>query len=204
MMEDVSQFQLQRDKLIEAVIYLSERSADDPNFGIIKLVNLLYYADCAAYLKYGAPITGVTYLHFPHGPYPEHWYQVRRMMQKAGDVEVVYEDSYDGHHRYRLLPNRTVKPEVLTDEDRAILDEQRERFGHFNTAGFSEHSHHQFSWLATEDGEPIPYVTAGVTDPPFSANEIRKLRQEMEEERRTVNDNAQQTASVPRSGDGAV
>ena len=74
-------FQLRRDKLIEAIIYLSERSADDPNFGVIKLAKLLYYADCAAYLKHGAPITGVTYLHFPHGPYPEHWYKVRREMQ---------------------------------------------------------------------------------------------------------------------------
>ncbi len=203
-MEGETQFQLRPDKLIEAVIYLSERSADDPNFSVIKLVNLLYYADCAAYLKHGAPITGATYLHFPHGPYPEHWYKVRRQMQAAGDVEVLYEDSYDGHHRYRLLPNRAVKPEVLTDEDCAILDEQRERFAPFNTAGLSEHSHYQFSWLATEDGEPIPYVTAGVTDPPFSANEIKKLRQEMQEERRAVNDNAQQTASVPRSGDGAV
>ena len=108
-MEAETQFRLRQDKLIEAVIYLSEGSADDPNFSVIKLVHLLYYADCAAYLKHGAPITGATYLHFPHGPYPEHWYKVRRQMQAAGDVEVLYEDSYDGHHRYRLLPNRAVE-----------------------------------------------------------------------------------------------
>ena len=143
-METENQFKLHKDKLIEAVIYLSERSADDPNFGVIKLVNLLYYADCAAYLKHGAPITGATYLHFPHGPYPEHWYKVRREMQAAGDVEVVYEDNDDGHHRYRLLPKRTVKPAALTDAECAILDEQREKFALFNTAGISEHSHYQF------------------------------------------------------------
>lgn len=169
-------FQLRKDKLIEAVIYLSERSADDPNFGVIKLVHLLYYADCAAYLKHGAPITGVTYLHFPHGPYPEHWYKIRREMQAAGDVEVVYEDCDDGHRRYRMLPKRTVKPEVLTAEECSILDEQRERFTLFNTAGISEHSHQQVSWRGTEDGEPIPFVTAQATAPPMSANEIRRAQ----------------------------
>lgn len=176
-METEREFELHREKLIEAVIYLSERSADDPNFGVIKLVHLLYYADCAAYLQHGAPITGVTYLHFPHGPYPEHWYKVRREMQAAGDVEVVYEDCDDGFHRYRMLPNRTVKPETLTAEECAILDEQRKRFALFNTAGISEYSHYQLSWRGTEDGEPIPLVTAQATTMPMSANEIREARQ---------------------------
>lgn len=188
-METEREFELHREKLIEAVIYLSERSADDPNLGVIKLVHLLYYADCAAYLQHGAPITGVTYLHFPHGPYPEHWYKVRREMQAAGDVEVAYEDNDDGHRRYRLLPKRTVKPEVLTETDCSILDEQRERFAPFNTAGLTEHSHHQFNWRATEDGEPLSYVTSGVTDPPLSANELKQAQ-------RIANDIAKRRKSV--------
>lgn len=189
-METENRFRLQRDKLIAAVIYLSERSADDPNFGVIKLVQLLYYADCAAYLKYGAPITGLTYLHFPHGPYPEHWHKLRREMQAAGDVEVLYEDGADGHRRYRLLPNRAMQPEALTGNECAILDEQRERFAPFNSAGISERSRLEIGWRATEDGEPISLVTAGMTDPPLSANEIRQLRRETQKERRTANDNA--------------
>ena len=188
-METENQFPLRKDKLIEAVLYLCERSADDPNFGVIKLVNLLYYADCAAYLKHGAPITGATYLHFPHGPYPAHWYKVRQEMQATGDVEVVYEDNDDGHHRYRLLPNRTVKPELLTETDCAILDEQRERFAPFNTSGITEHSHQQLSWRYTEDGEPLPYATAGVTDPPMSANELKRAQ-------RIANDIAKRRKSV--------
>lgn len=188
-METENEFQLRKDKLIEAVIYLSERSADDPNFGVIKLVHLLYYADCAAYLKHGGPITGVTYLHFPHGPYPEHWYKVRREMQAAGDVEVLYENDDDGHHRYRMLPNRTVNPEVLTVEECAILDEQRERFALFNTAGISEHSHQQLGWLFTEDGEPIPLVTSQATSPRLSANELREAQ-------RTADDIAKRRKSV--------
>lgn len=171
--EPMPEFALQRDKLTEAVIYLCEKSADDPNFGVIKLVQLLYYADCAAYLKRGAPITGLTYLHFPHGPYPEQWHQLRREMEAAGAVATLYEYGDDGYQRYRLLPCRTVHPETLSAADCAILDEQRERFADFNTSGIAEHSRQSGGWRSTEDGEPIPYYTAGMLALPLSANAIR-------------------------------
>ena len=175
--EPSPEFALQRDKLTEAVVYLCEKSADDPNFGVIKLVQLLYYADCAAYLKRGAPITGLTYLHFPHGPYPERWHRLRWEMEAAGVVETLYEGGDDGYQRYRLLPCRTVQPETLTATDCAILDDQLERFADFNTAGIAEHSRQGGGWRSTEDGEPIPYYTAGMMAPPLSANAIRKGRE---------------------------
>ncbi len=170
------EFALQPDILAEAVIYLCEKSADDPNFGVIKLVQLLYYADCAAYLKYGAPITGLTYLHFPHGPYPERWHRLRREMEAAGAVETLYEDGDDGYRRYRLLPCRSARREMLPAAARAILDEQQKRFANFNTAGIAEYARQQLGWRGTEDGEPIPYVAAGSDAPPLTANEIRELR----------------------------
>lgn len=176
--EPAPEFDLQPDLLTESVIYLCEKSADDPNFGVIKLVQLLYYADCAAYLKYGAPITGLTYLHFPHGPYPERWHRLRREMEAAGAVETLYEDGDDGYRRYRLLPCRPARTETLPAAARAILDDQRERFADFNTAGIAEYARQQLGWRGTEDGEPIPYVAAGSAAPPLTANEIRELRRE--------------------------
>ena len=70
-MDSPENFESDRAKLIEAVIYLSEISLDDPNFAVAKLVKLRYYADCESYIRHGKPLTGATYLHFPHGPYPE-------------------------------------------------------------------------------------------------------------------------------------
>ena len=77
------------DKLIEAALYLGERSENDPYFGVSKLARLLYYSDCGAYILLGAPITGTTYLHFPHGPYPENWHQARAKMEKSGAITVL-------------------------------------------------------------------------------------------------------------------
>ena len=166
-------FEQDRGKLIEAAIYLSELSIDDPNFGMTKLVKLLYYADCESYLQYGKPITGTTYLHFPHGPYPENWYQVREQMERNGDAAVVYETALPGYRKYRMFPRRPANLELLSPDDQKSLGAQVQRFASFNAAGIEEYSHQEVGWLSTEDGQPIPYALAGVVAPPLSEREIR-------------------------------
>ncbi len=193
-MEGQQKFEQQSDKLAEAVVYLIWGSLSDPNFGEAKLVKLLYYADCAAYRRHGAPMTGTIYLHYPHGPYPSDWYKSKRDMQAAGDVRVHQEDvigAYRVYRRYRWLASRPVKPEVLTASECAILDEQLQRFADFNAAAIEEYSHQELGWLSTEDGEPIPYEMAGLSDAPLSANEL-------EEGRRIADDVARRRTSYLR------
>ena len=166
-------FEQDVDKLIEAVIYLCELSADDPEFAMTKLVKLLYYADFDSYLQHGRPITGTTYLHFPHGPHPENWYRTREMMEANGDVSILYEPTAVGCHQYRVLPNRAANLERLSSQDVEMLQAQAERFADLNAAGLERYSHQEFGWLTTEDGQPIPYALAGVISPQLSAREIQ-------------------------------
>lgn len=162
------------EKLIEAALYLSERSADDPDFGMTKLVKLLYFSDCAAYILHGKPITGTTYLHFPHGPYPENWYRVRELMEQSGDAKALRESAGAGYHRYRLLTNRPANRELLSSRELELMDEQLRRFAGFNAAAIESYSHWEVAWRATEDGEPMDYELAGVFAPPLSQNSIRR------------------------------
>ena len=164
------------DKLVEAALYLSERSADDPYFGMTKLVKLLYYADCAAYIEYGKPITGTTYIHFPHGPYPENWHRVRVQMERSGAVDVLRESAGAGYHRYRILPLRPANRELLGSEELVLMDEQLKRFAEFNAAAIESYSHQEIAWRATEDGEPMSYELAGIFAPPLSQNSIRRAQ----------------------------
>ena len=174
-MAEYAQFEQDRVKLTEAAIYLSQLSVADPNFEMAKLVKLLYYSDCAAYAKYGQPITGTTYLHFPHGPFPENWHRVRAQMERNGDVDVIYETAATGYHSYWLRPRRAADLELLSPEDRAILEEQAQRFAGFNVAGIEQYSHQEVSWLSTEDGEPMAYELAGVVSAPLSERELRAV-----------------------------
>lgn len=170
-------FEQDIDKLVEAALYVLERSADDPNLGMTKLVKLLYFADCTAYQDRGQPITGTTYLHFPHGPFPANWYQVRQKMEDSGAAAILRESMGYGYHRYRLLSNRPANRELLSREELALLDEQIQRFAEYNAAAIESYSHQEIAWRATEDGEPMDYELAGIMAPPLSQNSIRRARQ---------------------------
>ncbi len=170
-------FQQDRGKLIEATLYVSELSVDDANFGITKLAKLLYYADCDSYVQRGAPLTGTTYLHFPHGPYPQNWYQVRECMERNGDVTVVYDTATSGYQKYRLSPRRAANLECLSLADKEILEAQVQRFAGFNAAGIEEYSRQELGWLSTEDGQPISYELAGIAAPPLSPRKIDAIRE---------------------------
>ena len=172
-MSAATTFEQDVEKLIEAAIYLCELSADDPEFGVSKLTKLLFYADFDSYLAYGEPITGTTYLHFPHGPHPENWHRVRQQMQHCGDAQVLYESAVAGYQEYRVLPQRSSNLELLTPNDRKTLEAQVKRFSSFNAAGIVQYSHQELGWRSTEDGEPIPYELAGVISPRLSAREIQ-------------------------------
>lgn len=165
------------DKLIEAVLYLAERSENDPYFGVSKLTRLLYYSDCGAYILLGKPITGATYLHFPHGPYPENWYQVREQMEQSGAITVLRDSHAQGYHRYGLLTNRPANCEMLAPEEMEEMDAQMERFADYSAAAIEDYSQCEAAWLATEDGQPMSYELAGISAPPLSQNSIRRAMQ---------------------------
>ena len=170
------EFQQDLTKLAEAALYLIGQSERDPYFGMTKLVKLLYYADCASFLQRGQPITGTTYLHFPHGPYPENWHLVRKELENSGAATIFNESAGNDYHRYRITANRPADYEILGSEDLAILDAQLQRFAGFNASAIEEHSHHEAGWRATEDGEPISYALSGITAPPLSQRTIRTGR----------------------------
>ena len=163
------------DKFIEAALYIGERSENDPHFGVSKLVRLLYYSDCAAYILLGKPITGTTYLHFPHGPYPENWYQARMKMEQSGAMTVLRDRHAQGYHRYGLLTNRPANRELLASEDLEEMDAQLERFADYSAAAIEDYSRYEAAWLATEDGQPLAYELAGITAPPLSQNSTRRV-----------------------------
>ncbi len=175
-MEQVS-FEQDLDKLIEAALYLGERSENDPYFGVSKLVRLLYYSDCAAYMLLGRPITGTTYLHFPHGPYPENWHQARVKMEQTGAVTVLRDQHAQGYHHYGLLTNRPADREVLAPKELAEMDAQLERFAGYSAAAIEDYSRYEAAWLATEDGQAMAYELAGIFAPPLSQNSIRHGRE---------------------------
>ena len=154
---EYQRFSLSPDKLDEAVLYLAERSASDPNFGETKLVKMLYFADCAAYARHGAPITGATYVHMEHGPYPQDWRATKERLVADGLVREIHAEARGGYRQHQLAANRRARAETLTAAERACLDLQLQEFAGFNAADIADYSHRILGWQETETGEIIPY-----------------------------------------------
>ena len=158
-------FSLQWDKLAAAVAYLAERSRHDEAFGETKLVKLLYYADCASYQRTGKPITGATYIHMEHGPYPESWQSIRLTLENEETIRVIAENVPGGYQRRRTVAGALATTEALSDQECTFLNEQLRRFADLNAAQIEEYSHDELGWHITTQGEVIPYETSGIRRP---------------------------------------
>ena len=127
-MTEKVKFSQNPEKTAAAVSYLAERSVKDDNFGELKLVKLLYYADCAAYQRAGRPITGTTYIKMTHGPYPGQWQATIQELESRGIVQLSQERVGDEYARKHWLPGENAATAALTEQDKEFLDEQLRRF----------------------------------------------------------------------------
>ena len=189
-MEERKIFPLRWDKLAAAVAYLAERSRNDDYFGATKLVKLLYYADCEAYLRMGQPITGATYIHMPHGPYPDEWQAMLRQLQDEQAIRILEEDIPNGNRRRRPVAGTPATTDALTEQELRFLDEQLQRFADFNAAQIEEYSHDELAWYVTKQGEVVPYELSGIRRPGPPDDETkargRRIAKRIREEGRRV------------------
>src|SRR5260370_3486266 len=70
-------------KLAELILYISQKCADDPTFGAVKLNKILCYSDFLFYAYHDRGITNVEYQKLPKGPAPRKLVPIRnRMIQR--------------------------------------------------------------------------------------------------------------------------
>lgn len=173
-------FAVDRDKLAAAVAYLAERSLADDAFGETKLVTLLYYADCAAYVRSGQPITGAAYIRRNHMPCPQDWPATERMLERKGVISVVKETMPGGYQRHRLRPAPAPAADTaaLTELERAVLDEQLLRFADFSAGDLEQYFRDELVWYVTAPDAVIPFNLVGIRRPtrPPSAETLAHAR----------------------------
>jgi hypothetical protein len=161
------------DKFRELVVYIAEKSADDPRFGAVKLNKILYYSDFDAYRLLGHSISGDEYQNLAEGPAPKHLVGARDSL--LGDHSVSVEiRPYFNKQQMRLTPNRPPKPGVLSEAEIEIVDEVITALWPYDGKGVTDRSHEEFGWKATQRNEIIPYFSAWVSAEPLTAEQIDK------------------------------
>lgn len=164
-----------RERVRQLILFVGERCQTDPNFGMTKLVKILFRADFESFARYGTSITGTRYKKYPYGPVSEVALDLKDEMLQQGDIEIVKE-GYSPYLRNRVRPNKTANLDGFTGRDIAILDGVIEMF-HGRTATYVSELSHDRAWESARDYEAIPYEVALLSDDPPTEDDIARAHE---------------------------
>lgn len=145
------------EKFKELVLYIAEKSEDDPWFGATKLNKLLFYADFLAYGHFGKPITGAVYQVLRHGPAPKKLLPIRLQMIRDKELEIRRERVLR-FTQQRPIALREASVGVFSADELSIVDDLIRLLGDRTAGEISELSHAEVCWQLADEGEEIPYT----------------------------------------------
>jgi antitoxin SocA-like protein len=155
----------------ELILYLAERSSDDPRFGRVKLAKLLFLSDFGAYGEFGESITGACYRKKPHGPMADEQLLAERDLKGSGSIEVQEVGRYM-YTQKRIVAKRKAQIDWLSKDQLALVDEVIQRHWDDDATGLSNLSHAFPGYEIAQDGEEIPYHAVFISREPPSQEDI--------------------------------
>jgi hypothetical protein len=164
----------QPDKFKELVLYVADRSVEDPAFGATKLNKILFFSDFIAYGRHGRPITGARYQRLERGPAPRELLPAQKQLAEANEAVVVKQRRFNFEQK-RLLPLREPDLSLFSGEEIALVDRVIDLLRHYDATSVSALSHEiAVGWRLAGDGEDIPYESVFISNDPPTPTDIRK------------------------------
>ncbi len=160
-------------KLAELILYISQKSADDPNFGQTKLNKILFFADFAAYGRWKETITGADYQHLQQGPAVYRMLPVQREL-RGEEALAIQPTSFWGLNQDRPVNLREPDLTPFSGREIAVVDLWIERLRPMTAAEVSAFSHNTAAWQTTEDREVIKPRSVFLSWGEPTAAEIRR------------------------------
>ena len=159
-----------RRKYKELILLISKLAAPDPNFGSTHLNKLLFFSDFIAYLKFGHPISGETYIRENHGPVPK---GVRAGF-KSPVNELIREkrlrrdaEKVDGGPkrmtRYRPVALDEPDLSLFSSDELELVNQVVSSFFGWRAGKLSKYTHEFPLWTSVAINETIPYETAFIS-----------------------------------------
>jgi len=159
-------------KFKELILHVSQKCADDPSFGSVKLNKILFFSDFLAFAQYGTAITGVDYQKLPLGPGPKKLVPVRQEMIR--DRELAIQEKAVGSSGVQKKPVNLREPNLdhFSAKEIALVDSVIQCFSAHSANQTSELSHLMCAWKFTPMGKIIPYGAVFLTDMPLTEEDI--------------------------------
>lgn len=159
-----------RTRLRELILYIADRSQDDPKFGATKLNKILYFSDFVSFREHGKPITGAMYMRLENGPAPTHLVPVRNEMVASGEIAMEPRRYYT-YQQIVLKPLRKPNLSLFTAEDIALVDAIIQELRELDAKELSDLSHNR-AWQIANEREPIPYEAIFLSDDPLTEADV--------------------------------
>lgn len=170
------QFEYDKAKATELVLYIALATEDDATAGATKLNKIPYFADLAHLRRYGMPITGAVYRKLEQGPVLHQMLPIIEHLERQGAAKTVTRD-YFGHQQKRVVALRDPDLSLFSAEEIATVDSIIRQFWGVTATEVSKHSHEDAGWLAVAEGEEIPYSLAFVTEPEITEAVAKRARE---------------------------
>jgi len=160
-------------KLSELILYVSQRYADDPTYGQVKLNKAIFFPDFAAYGVRGETITGAQFQHNAEGPTVVRMIPVQQGLIEEGALAIQKLNSY-GYTQLKPVNLRAPNLSLFTAEEIALVDDWIERLRPMNARQVSDYSHKTAAWKLTRQGELIPPCMVYIAGSEPSAYDIKR------------------------------
>lgn len=164
------QFEENPEKLAELILYISQKCANDPRFGAVKLNKILFFSDFLSFANYDVPITGMEYQKLKHGPGPRRLLPVRERLVESGSLGIQALPLGSGIQQ-RTVNLRAPNLEAFTAKEIALIDSVIETLEHRTAKMVSDLSHRMSGWKLALPGETIPYETVFLPEKPAPLSE---------------------------------
>ena len=151
-------------KLRELILYILQRSQDDPNMGGTKLNKVLFRCDFGAYLGLGAAITWHPYFKLANGPAPRYLVQIRNGMEQDGIVRLSRVDVGASKMMDRWEALREPNLTLFTPAQLAFVDGVIATMKDQTGTRAADGTHWMVGWRLANMGQNIPYETAFLAD----------------------------------------
>ena len=103
------------------ILYIAEKTADDPSFGDTHLNKVLYWADFDAYGSLGRPVTGARYFKLPFGPGAKPLMPICDELAEEGFVEIV-EPPAGSYQARKTFAKRPPDTSLFSHEELELVD----------------------------------------------------------------------------------
>jgi hypothetical protein len=173
-------FEFDRGKFKALVHYICWRCQDPTKLGAVKLYKVLWRADFRAYLEFGEPVTGATYVKRQFGPVPSGVLPVLGELEREGTLSIREVDYY-GRDKKEFFALKRSDSSLFNAEEISLVDKEIEYVTEEHTAkSISEESHDEI-WEMARIGEKIPSFTVFSKPAEITESDIEWAKMKIEE-----------------------